>query len=81
MGGSTLPDLAEDLADTEGDFASFDGVSFDAMLATRVLMARSTSTTTRGAGGGAVLTINSIAGYDGPPIVLDEADGDLGDRS
>lgn len=32
VGGSTLPDLAQDLADTEGDFASFDGVPFDAML-------------------------------------------------
>ena len=82
VGGSTLPDLAEDLADTEGDFASFDGVTFDAMLRYAGVDGAIDINydPSGGAGGGAVLTINSIAGYDGPPIVLDEADGDLGDQ-
>lgn len=82
VGGSTLPDLAQDLADTEGAFASFDGVAFDAMLQyAGVAGALDISyDPTGGMGGGALLTINNIEGYDGPPIVLDEADGDLGDQ-
>lgn len=82
VGGSTLPDLAEDLADTQGDFASFDGVAFDAMLTYAGVNGAIDISydPTGGSGGGAVITINNIAGYSGPPIVLDEADGDLGDQ-
>ncbi|GAB5497254.1 MAG: hypothetical protein Phyf2KO_23340 [Phycisphaerales bacterium] len=82
VGGSTLPDLASDLADTEGDFASFDGVSFDAMLRYAGVEGAIDISydPTGGSGGGALLTINNIQGYTGPPIVLDEADGDLGDQ-
>lgn len=82
VGGSTLPDLAEDLADTQGDFASFDGVAFDAMLRYAGVDGAIDINydPTGGSGGGVVITINDIAGYDGPPIVLDEADGDLGDQ-
>jgi len=82
VGGSTLPDLAEDLADTEGDFASFDGLQFDAMLRYAGVDGAIDINydPSGGSMGGAVLTINNIEGYDGPPIVLDEADGDLGDQ-
>jgi len=82
VGSSVLPDLAEDLADTQGDFASFDGVTFDAMLRYAGVDGAIdiNYTPSGGALGGALLTINNIEGYTGPPIVLDEADGDLGDQ-
>lgn len=82
VGGSTLPDLVQDLADTEGDFATFDGLAFDAMLRYAGVDGAIDIAydPTGGSGGGAVLTINNIEGYDGPPVVLDEADGDLGDQ-
>jgi len=82
VGGSVLPDLAQDLADTQGDFASFDGVPFDAMIRYAGVndAVGITYDPTGGSGGGELVTITTLAGYSGPPIVFDAANGDLGDQ-
>ncbi|HED53363.1 MAG TPA: hypothetical protein ENJ00_04090 [Phycisphaerales bacterium] len=82
VGGSVLPDLAQDLADTQGDFDSFSGVPFDAMIRYAGVddAVAITYDPTGGSAGGELVTITSLAGYNGPPIVFDAADGDLGDQ-
>ena len=82
VGGSNLPDLLTDLGDQEGEFASFDGTAFDATIQyAGIADAVDVSyDPTGGAGGGEVITINGLLGYDGPPLVFDAANGDIGQQ-
>jgi len=80
-GDSSLPDLAEALADTTGAFSAFATTDFTASL-TYGGVAGALDITyqqTGGAFGGERLIINNILGSNGP-IVFDSANGSLGDQ-
>jgi len=80
-GGSRLPDIANDFADTTGSFASFDGTAFSATM-TYAGVPDAVSFTydpAGGSAGGGLLTIDNLLGFGAIPA-FDEANGDLGDQ-
>ncbi|MEM8756540.1 MAG: hypothetical protein AAGF47_02005 [Planctomycetota bacterium] len=82
VGGSSLPDLVNDLGDTTGEFESFDGLAFDATLDYGgVESAIDISFDPAGGStGGDLLVINNLLGFSGGPITFDSADGEIGDQ-
>lgn len=81
VSGNSLPNLAEDFADLEGSFASFNGVAFSASASYAGVndAVAFTYDPTGGANGGELLTITNLEGF-GPIAPFDEANGDLGNQ-
>lgn len=81
VGGETLPDLVNDLADTAGAFAGFSGTNFSASLnyAGVAGAVQITYLPTGGTGGGELLRIDSLLGT-GESFIFDSATGGLGDQ-
>ncbi|MFI4882746.1 MAG: hypothetical protein ACIAQU_09195 [Phycisphaerales bacterium JB064] len=77
VGGSSVPDLVEDLLDTQGDFARFDGIDFDASL--RYAGVDDAITFSLSADGNTA-TLQFLGRDDAPLVFTADATGDVEDQ-